>query len=167
MTPQTGDACQPPVAGEQSHVQRLGEGDVGGVVDSEVVGQLPAAGQQGPVRSPPERQVGQVGQGQAWMRSGRSTKNRIRSPDSRGSQSACLAYRWARPAGTSSRRWTCSSSASIMTTSRVDPRPSRACRWLMMFLAGPAQAGLGAPGAGTAWSRGAPVPPGGEPTRVI
>ena len=35
---------------------------------------------------------------QAWIRNGRSTGNRIRSPDLRGSQPACIAYCWARPA---------------------------------------------------------------------
>ena len=40
----------------------------------------------------------------AWIRSGRSTRNCIRPPDSRGSQSAWAAYRRARSAGTSSRR---------------------------------------------------------------
>ena len=64
MTPQAGCACQPAIAGEQSHVQHFGESDVGGVVDGEVVAKLPAAGQQRPVRCPPERQRGQVGQGQ-------------------------------------------------------------------------------------------------------
>jgi len=64
VTPQAGCACQPPVAGEQGCLQRFGEGDVGGVVDCEVVAELPAAGQQGPVGRPPERQGGQVGQGQ-------------------------------------------------------------------------------------------------------
>jgi hypothetical protein len=64
VTPQARCACQPAIAGEQSHVQHFGEGDVGGVVDGEVVAKLPAAGQQRPVRRPPERQRGQVGQGQ-------------------------------------------------------------------------------------------------------
>jgi hypothetical protein len=37
----------------------------------------------------------------AALPSGRSTRNRIDSPDSRGSQPACAAYPRARPAGTS------------------------------------------------------------------
>jgi len=64
VTPQARCACQPPVAGEQGYIQRFGESDVGGVVDGEIVAKLPAAGQQGPVRCPLERQGGQVGQGQ-------------------------------------------------------------------------------------------------------
>lgn len=64
MTSQAGCACQPPVAGEQSYVQRFGKGDVAGVVDGEVVAELPATGQQGPMWRPTERQGGQVGQSQ-------------------------------------------------------------------------------------------------------
>ena len=58
MTPKAGCACQPPVAGEQSYIQRFGQSGIGGVVDGEVVAEFPAAGQQGPVRRPPERQSG-------------------------------------------------------------------------------------------------------------
>ena len=64
MTPQAGCACQPPVASEQGYIQRFGESDVAGVVDGEVVAELPATGQQGPVGRSLERQGGQVGQGQ-------------------------------------------------------------------------------------------------------
>ena len=41
---------QPPVASEQGRLQRLGERYVGRVVDREVVAQLPAAGEQWPMR---------------------------------------------------------------------------------------------------------------------
>lgn len=61
VAPQAGCAGQPPVAGEQSYIQRFGESDIGGVVNGEVVAELPAAGKQGPVRRSLERQSGKVG----------------------------------------------------------------------------------------------------------
>jgi hypothetical protein len=64
VTPQAGCACQPPVTGQESYLQRFSESDIGGVVNGQVVAELPAAGQQGPVRRSLERQSGQVGQRQ-------------------------------------------------------------------------------------------------------
>lgn len=64
MTSRAGSVCQPPVAGEQSYIQRFGESDIGGVVDGKVVAEFPAAGQQGPVGCSLEWQSGKVGQRQ-------------------------------------------------------------------------------------------------------
>ena len=56
---------QPGVRGEQDDVEHFREGDVGGVVDRQVLAELPAASQQGPVRSPAQRQLDEIGEGQA------------------------------------------------------------------------------------------------------
>lgn len=40
-----GGSGEAPIPGEQGHVERFGEGDIGGVVDGEVVPQLPTATQ--------------------------------------------------------------------------------------------------------------------------
>jgi hypothetical protein len=49
---------------DQWDVERFREGDVRGVVDREVLAQLPAPGQQGQVRCASEREIGQIGQSQ-------------------------------------------------------------------------------------------------------
>ena len=68
MTPQAGCACQPPVASEQGYIQRFGESDVAGVVDGEVVAELPATGQQGPVGRSPERKAARSARASAARR---------------------------------------------------------------------------------------------------
>jgi hypothetical protein len=53
-------------------------------------------------------------------------QERIRPPDSRGSRSACIAYRRAGSSGP----WACSDSAPVITTSRVGPQVGRQItRW--------------------------------------
>ncbi len=54
-----------PVAREQRRVERFREGDVDGVVGSEIVPQIPDTRQKEIVRIPAQRKVGQVGESRA------------------------------------------------------------------------------------------------------
>ncbi len=60
-----GSSCEFLIAGEQSDTHGLGECYVGGVVDGEVVAQLPAAGEQRAVRCPSGRKCSQIIEGEA------------------------------------------------------------------------------------------------------
>ena len=55
-----GGSCEAPVAGQQRRLERFGEGNVGSVVDSEVVPQLPTPHQQRGVLDALERELLQV-----------------------------------------------------------------------------------------------------------
>ena len=56
MAHRTGET---PVAGDQRHIQRFGEGDVGSVVSREVVPQIPDTGQKETVRIAVHRKLGE------------------------------------------------------------------------------------------------------------
>src|ERR1019366_23493 len=62
LAAQPGRARQPSVGGEQRDVQQFGEGDVGGVVDGQLLSQRPAAREQRSVWGSAQRQLDQVGQ---------------------------------------------------------------------------------------------------------
>ncbi len=55
-----GGSGEAPVAGEQGGLEGLGEGDVGGVVDREVVSQLPAAGEERSVLDALHRHIAEI-----------------------------------------------------------------------------------------------------------
>lgn len=59
-----GGSGETSIAGEQRHLQRLGKSDVGGVVNREVVPQLPPAGQEWGVLDAPDGQVAEIVEGQ-------------------------------------------------------------------------------------------------------
>jgi len=55
---------EPCVGSEQHHIEELSEGDVGGVVDGDVLPEFPAASQQWPMWSSVQRQFDEIGQGE-------------------------------------------------------------------------------------------------------
>ena len=61
----SGGSREVPVSGQQGHVQSFGQRDVGGVVDREVVSELPAAAQQLSMAHAVQWEIPEIGQGMA------------------------------------------------------------------------------------------------------
>jgi hypothetical protein len=56
---------QPPVRGKQGAAQRFRQGDVGSVVDSQVLAEVPAPVQQGYVRRSTQREIREITEGES------------------------------------------------------------------------------------------------------